>query len=137
MTVLYRNTRTLRLRMFQACLWLCLILFAILAWATRVTDPSNMHAAMIVLAALMVPLILLYDIYLRHAVVEIIRRQGELDVSCMTATGRRTYILKRSDIRLSEMIIGRGGATRHVRLHVNGWRWPGVIDVTTDRLQRP
>jgi hypothetical protein len=139
---LYGNSRVQRLRFLQVALWLAPAFFAWLAWATRIEDPRNNHAASLILALILAVFAFGYEIFLRHYVTAIWQTTSDVVVETISTFGRSRRHHPANDLRLGPEIHSDGlsAATMrqfhygnsHQRLYAKDRRFPYVVDTTAD-----
>jgi hypothetical protein len=133
---LYTNSRTFRYRALEALFIALALLFAALAWSTRISDPANNHATFTILCGLTVVMVVAYGLFLRRCVSRLERDHAVLTIETLAAFGRRRFETTFADARFSKAAgKAKSGAT-HLTLRVPGSALPFIIDTTVDRLER-
>jgi hypothetical protein len=137
-TVLYRNTRSINLRILQAISWCSVIGMAAALWPLHYPAFSEDFWSAVGAIGLFVGLALALEVFLRRYVTALERSGGEIVVETLATVGRRRLTVPRASVVSSgpkTLGSSRRGATQHISLQVGGHRLPFVVDITVDQLR--
>src|SRR3990167_582597 len=141
MTILYQNSRRLRVRSLQMVLWTLAV--GLIGWQLAEQKAGTPDAGLLlaIFTPLFALLILGIEIYIRGYVINLTETPAGLEIITLSTLGRRSKLIDWKDVEigreLHDLFVSGAVPTVDNRarlLHLSGRRLPLIVDTTRDGL---